>query len=416
VTEDDDETNEEGEAIDDDGDGEQDDHGEQDDDGEQDDHGAEPVRWSPIDPSTFQALAAFRDAQRYLAGLDFTAIRAAQQYVASLPKIDVSGILAAQRTISESVARSIDFARIAQANESILKSAQISANHLGLQKAWAESLAQAIDFSAFESSNAALLSNVNLATLGETQRAMAAGLASYFDSTAIRDTLRSIQSIDWSRVIEEIDSWLPINLRDVDALDAIARVTLEEGIPLSWVPRADIVQALVDAPTPEDRARLLEDHHDEILDDCERALVEIGHEWAQQCAAAIGALRAGWVGPAQSHAAGIIDSIVLRLLGQDGRKRAKERAAADFDDLPLRIAAESLVLRPLYQALTTWWPSSGDPPPDRFARHSTAHAVGHPGVFARRHALIAVMLATSLTVQFWNDPASAAGLAQPEPS
>jgi hypothetical protein len=104
-------------------------------------------------------------------------------------------------------------------------------------------------------------------------------------------------------------------------------------------------------------------------------------------------------GPAQSHASNVIDSVVLALHGKNGRDNAKAPAQAVFDDLPLQLAAENLTLRPLFCAFTTWWPSSGVTPPEHFARHPTAHAAGHAGVFFPRPAPAAVMLATSLTVQ-----------------
>jgi hypothetical protein len=75
-----------------------------------------------------------------------------------------------------------------------------------------------------------------------------------------------------------------------------------------------------------------------------------------------------------------------------------------------RVAGENLALRPLYRALVTWFPNSGKPLPGHFARHPMAHAVGQRGLFQARHALIAVMLAVSLTAQFWDDPAAADGL------
>jgi len=74
----------------------------------------------------------------------------------------------------------------------------------------------------------------------------------------------------------------------------------------------------------------------------------------------------------------------------------------DYEDLPVRVFVEAVTLRPLYLAFSEWW--KGDPIPPHFGRHVTFHAVGEPGVFARSHALVAVMRATSLTLQFWDDP------------
>lgn len=140
--------------------------------------------------------------------------------------------------------------------------------------------------------------------------------------------------------------------------------------------------------------------------DCEAVLSGIEHEWADECRSAVRAFRGGFEAPAQSHASNIIDSIVLAVLGQNARDHAKKRAQEEYDELPIHVAVENLVLRPLFLGLIKWFPGGTDPIPDHFARHATAHAVGQPGVFSRHNALVAIMLATSLTVQFWSDPAA----------
>ena len=184
--------------------------------------------------------------------------------------------------------------------------------------------------------------------------------------------------------------WIPGNLHDVQDLAVVAAVALEEGIPLSWIPRTEIVIPLIEADGPEERLCILTERRDDILDDCEARLASITHEWSVQCRNAIQALRLGLDGPAQSHASNIVDSVVLALHGRGGRDEAKERAEDDFDDLPLQLAAENLTLRPLLRAFTPWWPDSGTTPLDHFARHPTSHAVGYSGVFAPISALIAV--------------------------
>ena len=195
----------------------------------------------------------------------------------------------------------------------------------------------------------------------------------------------------------------PVNLRDVVALDVVAAVALDEGIPLSWVPRTEIVVLLIEADGPDARGRHPADRRDDILDDCEKALAPIAHEWAVQCRSAIAAMRANLDGPAQSHASNIVDSIVLGLHGKNGRGHAKTRAREHFDDLPLQLAAENLSLRPLFRAFTTWFPNTAiEPPTTSLATpHHMPSATG--GVFAPTSALVAVMLATSLAVQYAPD-------------
>jgi hypothetical protein len=156
----------------------------------------------------------------------------------------------------------------------------------------------------------------------------------------------------------------------------------------------------------DNRSLILLAHFDDILDDCEGALADISHDWANQCRTALTGMRQpGLEALAQSHAGNIVDSIVLAILGGGhGRQVAQQRASEPYDDLPLHVAVEHLVLRPLHHGFAKWHAGNGGPIPTRFARHATAHAVGQPDVFTRDHALVAVMLATSLTRQFWDDP------------
>jgi hypothetical protein len=346
------------------------------------------------DASALQsALEAFRQQQRILASFDFSAVTAAQRAIAN------SGIFDAITAIQESV----NFSALQDVAKSIaasVPSVQV------IDPKWIDQLTKSIDVSAIARANALILSNASFIAASQRQADAMAAIAAKFDYSALTKQLSSVlEGIDWAELQKVVERWLPSNLRSARDLAAVAQLSLDEGLPLVWVPRAEIVEKLTSAATPEDRLRILSDHFDDILDDCEAALVDISHDWANQCRSALRALRQpGLEGPAQSHAGNIIDSIVLAILGGGGRGIAKQRAEEPFEDLPLQVAVESLVLRPLFLGFVNWYPDTGDPIPPHFARHPTAHAVGQVGVFTRQKALIAVMLATSLTAQFWNDP------------
>jgi hypothetical protein len=355
-----------------------------------------PETGARVDRADAPSLDAFASIQRSLAGIDFSAIRAAQR------AIEQSGafkqILDAQNTIAKNFARSIDFTGIAAALKEITE-AGATAQATVAQTQWAETLARSIDFSALDG---AVASSAALDSLARTSSAFSESLRkeSELFSRIAESITFELPTIDITGLLAALDRWIPVNLRTIVALDTVATIALDEGLPLSWVPRTEIVTLLVEADSADDRAGILADRRDDIIDDCDEAVAPIEHEWAAQCRSAIGAMRAGFEGPAQSHASNIIDSIVLGFHGKNGREHAKTRAQDDFDDLPLQLAAENLTLRPLFRAFTTWFPSSGIGPPDHFSRHATSHAVGHLGVFAPMSALIAVMLATSLTVQY----------------
>ena len=338
-------------------------------------------------------LDAFAAIQRQFAAVDLTALTAALRAINQTTAIRSANSVAAQDAIVRSFARSFDFSGIAAARKSAIDAVALSA--AAGEKQWADSLSRAIDLSALHdavASSAALFSSL------ETNQVFA-------EAFKLRtDFLELIaESITFKLPAFDLRKWIPGNLHDVQDLAVVAAVALEEGIPLSWIPRTEIVIALIEADGPEERLCILTERRDDVLDDCHAGLNSITHEWSVQCRSAIQALRLGLDGPAQSHASNIVDSVVLALHGRGGRDEAKERAEADFDDLPLQLAAETLTLRPLLRAFTTWWPDSGTTPPVHFARHLTSHAVGHVGVFAPLSALIAVMLATSVTVQYARD-------------
>ena len=222
---------------------------------------------------------------------------------------------------------------------------------------------------------------------------------------------RIVPSWDFPRWQDIVRQWMPDNLHEVPDLNSVATVALEEGLPLCWVPRPEIVAALIEAEGPEARLTIIAERWDDILDDCEARLDVIAHEWSKQCSEAVRALRLGLSGPAQSHAANIVDSIVVSRFGNGGRRATKEHASENLGDQPLQRAAEYLTVLPLVRALTAWWPYADAAPPDHFSRHATTHAVGHAGVFAPHLAMTAVMLATSLTVQFASSEATTGGVA-----
>lgn len=358
--------------------------------------GAEP---GPIFGGPVRSLDAFASIQRLLASIDFSAVQAAQRVIGQTETI--RKVVEAQDVIAENFARSLDFSRIAATHKALVDTGA-TAQAMAAQKRWADSLAKSIDFSAL---NRAVASSAVLDSWARTSAAFNESLRKQTEFLAriAEDITFKLPAIDTSRLVAALDRWIPANLRGAVALDVVATVALEEGLPLSWVPRAELVVLLIEADGPDARVGILIEHRDDILDDCDDALGPIESEWAVQCRSAIAAMRTGLDGPAQSHASNIIDSIVLSLHGKNGREHAKKSAQADLDDLPLQLAAENLTLRPLFRAFTTWYPNTGVDPPHYFARHATSHAVGQPGVFAPISALVAVMLATSLTVQYSYD-------------
>ncbi|WP_419922692.1 hypothetical protein [Candidatus Poriferisodalis sp.] len=363
---------------------------------------AEKTRRDKKDPTTqhkhsYGGLSVLGTTQRLLAAIDLTRFSTTDALHAATTD-HLQRLAEAHEVITKGIAQSIDFSNIGSAYEA-------GANALGLQSAvdaqqqWADSLDKAINISAL--GNAIDSSSLLMATSAAGQE-LAEAFKHQFDG--IRRISESITfklpEIDFGRWAQEIDNWIPRNLRAIKDLEAVAVIALSEGIPLSWVPRAEIVAALLAADTPTARLSALIEHQDNILDDCEAALERVADEIALQCRSAIDALRRGFHGPAQSHASNILDSLIRASFRSKGHLQAIELSQKDFMDRPLGVAAENLTLRPVFRAYSTWFPSTGTPIPSHFSRNVTSHGLGHVGVITPSFALIAVMLATSLAVQY----------------
>ena len=135
----------------------------------------------------------------------------------------------------------------------------------------------------------------------------------------IADSAKAVQRV--------VDQFFPSNLARSPDLDVIASIALDSGIPVAWVPRSEIVAELVSAATHEDRLAVLRNRRIDILDDCESVLDPLSSEWANECRAALTAMRHGGEldVPAQSHASNILDSVCLLYTSPSPRDQSGSR-------------------------------------------------------------------------------------------
>lgn len=350
----------------------------------------------PLRPEIRSALHAFQQQQRFLASFDFSAIFRLQK---AIWPTELTQAL-------QAIQKSVNFAALQEIAQVVPQIPRTTPPRL-VEPKIVDLLASSLDPTALTRVNKLITENAGSLDLTGRQAEQLAAIAANCDYSAlVRQLKTTFTNLNWEELRTAFERQLPPNLRSARDLAAVAQLAFDEGLPLAWIPRSAILDELVSASTREDRIRILDAHADDIMDDCEAVLNDIKHEWADQCRSAIRAFRGGLESPAQSHSSNIIDSIVLAVLGPNGRDHAKKRAQEAYDDLPIRVAVENLVLRPLFLGFTEWFPGGTHPIPDHFSRHATAHAVGQPGVFSRHNALVAVMLATSLTVQFWDEQAA----------
>lgn len=181
----------------------------------------------------------------------------------------------------------------------------------------------------------------------------------------------------------------------------------DEGIPVAFVPRPEIVVELVDAESHADRLTLLVNSQAAIVSDCRIALAPVWDEPLPVPASiammspllqeAIDTLEAGHAAAACALSVVIIDSLLRRTEGdlqyQTLRKRSRKNAldaAVALNQLRVELA-----WRPMHSLLEEWNPRSGSPPPTMPSRHVVIHWPD-PRHLSNQNAIVTVMVATSL--------------------
>lgn len=174
----------------------------------------------------------------------------------------------------------------------------------------------------------------------------------------------------------------------------------EEGIPLCWVPRAEVIDALRSADSASRRDVLLK-HRDEVLDDCTVALGEVTAPELKQFDRAarkvVAAMRDGHDEPAQALAMNTIDATLRGTLFDDMpqfRYKPVVLRIEESRDCLLKDFRQSATLWPLLRLFKNFSPGSGGIP-SQANRHATAHTVDEVQ-YTPVNALIATMLAVSV--------------------
>ncbi|MGO9724233.1 MAG: hypothetical protein ACLPN6_02475 [Streptosporangiaceae bacterium] len=200
-----------------------------------------------------------------------------------------------------------------------------------------------------------------------------------------------------SDILRPLRERLPPNWPgDID-LGQVQAVIQDDGLPLVWVPRAEIVTSLLAAPDRAARVEVLLAHEQEITADCHTVLGSVSHETLSgQLPLAVKALEAFEAGhheAAQALAAAVTETAVTHALGN--YKKARQRAAFDPGKVTLRQLRVQAALAPIGPFYTAWSPSSGTPAPEALSRHVTIHQADQRH-YTRGNAAVAVLLTTSV--------------------
>jgi hypothetical protein len=194
-------------------------------------------------------------------------------------------------------------------------------------------------------------------------------------------------------------NWVDID-DDSVSVASIGRLA-EAGIPITWVPPARTIVALVHA-SPDEYAAVLAHHSSDIVGSCREVLAQVNSpalvEQTELAREAVEVARLGQFKAAQALASSVFDTVLRRwfdpsviggrgyyknvrkmLLEQDGASGYRERAT----------------LAPVANSLADFIPSRGDGIPATFNRHASSHAAGRIQ-YTTGNSLVALMLTISL--------------------
>ena len=199
-------------------------------------------------------------------------------------------------------------------------------------------------------------------------------------------------------MLEQLRETQPPNWSaDIDLEQVLAAIQ-EDGLPLVWLPRAEIVAELLDVSSRAARVEVLLSHADELITDCREVLATVRHETlAGQLplvGRAVDALEAGHHEAAQALAVVVTETAVAHAIS--GKyEDVKKQVLFDPDLVPYTEMRLRAALAPIGPFYATWYASSGTPVPEALSRHVTVHQADHTH-YTEGNAMVAVLLATSV--------------------
>ncbi|WP_211122365.1 hypothetical protein [Streptomyces yatensis] len=209
------------------------------------------------------------------------------------------------------------------------------------------------------------------------------------------------QLADSQKLIEQLEQYEPENWRRATLDHAAMLTVMEDGIPLVWVPPAEVIRVLCAESAPARRRTVLVGHVDQILEHGQHVLASIRRqdlayprEYLRECLDLLGD---GRPAAAQALATSVWDTTIRALVRADPSLQNKygefEYRTAKEKMPPASMAATISKFRAycLHTCLHAAWANYFGPPvPREYNRHATAHAVG-PTQYTMANALVAFM-------------------------
>ncbi len=235
-------------------------------------------------------------------------------------------------------------------------------------------------------------------------QAQMASLPLVYDAARVREqiiaVLPRIDTTALLRAVERFQDFLPTNWPRPTRFRLLSEIAKDDGIPVVWVPRAEVLTNLVAAPDRPARVQVLLMRVPDIVEDCRQVLSEVTATdllvRVPQAREAVDALEAGLSGAAQTLAVAVAESLLTEHVAQ-GRKyqRLADDVAVDTANISVQDVRSTFALLPVARFYAPWRPGSGTPPPEALSRHVTVHHA-RADHLTKENALIAVMLLASL--------------------
>lgn len=216
----------------------------------------------------------------------------------------------------------------------------------------------------------------------------------------------------------------PQNWRGTGASQALLKIARDEGLPLSWVPRAETIKALDSAEDATARLAVLTAHRNEIITDCQVLLDEcVANELTDTVALAsraVDATKNGHPEAGMALAVALAEPLAVwasrpRVTGFDSKKeqedweKLRNRRGAKYKHAQIEIDrlepgdvgpwsfCYQVLIAPLPRFFTSYYPENGALPAG-LSRHAVAHqpTLSH---FSETNTLLSLMLVTSILRQ-----------------
>lgn len=211
---------------------------------------------------------------------------------------------------------------------------------------------------------------------------------------------KQFQGVDWEELLRRQSVPHNWSRATEDRLEVLIEMVSGEGIPAAWVPRAEILEALLDASPGDERSELLIARRDEILEDCACWIDDLEDDFlapvlpvARQV---LDVCRNGHWQVAAIAAVTVVHNVVEALHWVSDRQRVAKYHRLTMDT-PQSKLLEQATRAPLVPFYDNWSPESGQPRPTHVTRHVVSHHLDADQV-TERNCIVAVMLMSSLLV------------------